>query len=66
MARGGLWFSLSLGSGLMVAAAQQLLPQAPAFWLAILALGAAIVLAAIGPVRRARAKPMSSLRKSDE
>jgi len=63
MTRGCLWFCLSLGSALMLAAVQQLVPDAPAFWLAILALGAAIILAAGGFARR---KILNPYAKTDE
>jgi hypothetical protein len=44
MSLGWLWFFLSLGAALMVAALQQLAPIALVFWAGVFALGAVLVL----------------------
>ncbi len=44
MTSGWLWFLVSLGAALMVAALQQLVPTAYVIWAWILALGVALIL----------------------
>jgi len=44
MSLGWLWFCLSLGAALMVAALQQLAPFALVFWAGVFALGTVLIL----------------------